>query len=393
MPADFSRTMRSLSADRSGSLIAGISLVAILLAVWTYWAIVARLSIYAVSAGARVEMGSGTQPVQSLYSGRISANYLVPGRKVERGDTLVELDSGEQRMQLAEEQSQRSSISQELDTLRQQITAEKGALEQQGAAAQTSIREAEAKLQEAMAQAGYANLDADRRSKLFKAGLGTELDSARATAEAKRQQAVVEGLRLTAGRLRQENEAKQNERISQIDGLEREAAQITGLKSKQGATLERLNSEVGSRRIVAGVDGTVGEAAPLRPGAVISVGERLGSIVPSGRLIVVAHYNPATAAGRVHPGQRARLRLDGFPWTQYGTLAATVTRVSNEVRDGTMRVDLAPSPGSRFPLRYGLPGSTEIEIEQVSPAMLLLRETGELLTFHSKIPAADGEHK
>ena len=48
----------------------------------------------------------------------------------------------------------------------------------------------------------------------------------------------------------------------------------------------------------------------------------------------------------------ARLRLDSFPWTQYGSLATTVSRVASEVRDGRVRVELtvASEPPARLPL-------------------------------------------
>src|SRR5262249_58464419 len=80
--------------------------------------------------------------------------------------------------------------------------------------------------------------------------------------------------------------------------------------------------------------GRLGEAAVLRAGSVIQPGQRLGVIVPSGRLIAVAQFAPSSAIGRVRPGQQARLRLDGLPWAQYGTVDASVPRVANEIRDG-----------------------------------------------------------
>ena len=39
---------------------------------------------------------------------------------------------------------------------------------------------------------------------------------------------------------------------------------------------------------------------------------------------------PVAVVGRIRPGQPARLRLEGFPWTQYGTVAATVAEHLNE---------------------------------------------------------------
>ena len=52
------------------------------------------------------------------------------------------------------------------------------------------------------------------------------------------------------------------------------------------------------------------------------------------------------------------------------------------MRDGNVRVELSvqPDADSRIPLQHGLPGSVEIEIERASPATLVLRAAGKLLT-------------
>ena len=79
----------------------------------------------------------------------------------------------------------------------------------------------------------------------------------------------------------------------------------------------------------------------------------------------MAEFLPAVALGRVRAGQPARLRLDSFPWTQYGSLATTVSRVASEVRDGRVRVELtvASQPTARLPLQHGLRGTVEVEVE------------------------------
>lgn len=81
--------------------------------------------------------------------------------------------------------------------------------------------------------------------------------------------------------------------------------------------------------------------------------------------------------------------MDGFPWTEYGTLTATVTEVATELRDGKARIELSvqTSPAPRIPLQHGLPGRAEIEIERVSPATLVLRAAGRLRD-HRPTPAA-----
>jgi membrane fusion protein (multidrug efflux system) len=114
---------------------------------------------------------------------------------------------------------------------------------------------------------------------------------------------------------------------------------------------------------------------------VIKAADRVGVIVPPGTPHAVGLF-PAAAVGRIHPGQPARLRLEGFAWTQYGTLGATVQALGNEAKDGLVRVELSLDPDltSRIPREHGLPGTVEVEIERISPAVLVLRAAGHLFT-------------
>jgi len=161
-------------------------------------------------------------------------------------------------------------------------------------------------------------------------------------------------------------------------------SELNKLRSDQataGVTIQRLEEEVDRRWIRAPVDGKLGEVAPLRIGMVVHEGEKLAAVVPAGKLRVVANFDPPAALGRIRPGQHARLRLEGFPWAQYGSVAATITNVASEIRDGSIRVELAldAHSDSRIPLQHGLPGSVEVEIETLSPANLVLRTAGSLL--------------
>jgi membrane fusion protein (multidrug efflux system) len=110
--------------------------------------------------------------------------------------------------------------------------------------------------------------------------------------------------------------------------------------------------------------------------------------MPTGKLRVVAEFAPEAAFGRIRPGQPARMRLDGFPWLQFGTISATVDSVAGETRAGRVRVELEvlADPTSAIPLQHGLPGTVEIEVERVLPAKLALRIAGKIAT--SALPSA-----
>jgi membrane fusion protein, adhesin transport system len=76
------------------------------------------------------------------------------------------------------------------------------------------------------------------------------------------------------------------------------------------------------------------------------------------------------------------MRLDGFPWAQYGSIDATVSRVATEIRNSAVRVEFAPA-GTGNPtdiMQHGIPGVIEVAVEQTAPASLVLRAAGLLLS-------------
>jgi membrane fusion protein (multidrug efflux system) len=189
-------------------------------------------------------------------------------------------------------------------------------------------------------------------------------------------------LEAAAGHVPQEQAARNREREVRIARLQGEIAALESQRATQQADTERLSYEIDRRRIRAPADGRIGEAINLQVGAVVPEGARLASIVPAGRLLVVAHYPAQAAFGRIRPGQPATLRLSGFPWAEFGTVSANVTHVAQEVRDGKVRVELALSEGSSFrgTLAHGMPGTLEVAVERVSPLGLTLRAAGLWLT-------------
>src|SRR5690606_195816 len=125
-------------------------------------------------------------------------------------------------------------------------------------------------------------------------------------------------------RLELSRQQEGSDRRAGLDALAREQARLDGEIAATAAVIARLEHDIGRRTVTAPLAGRVGELAELRAGAFVAAGDRLGAIVPDGALRAVAYFDPAVAAGRIAPGQRARLRLDGFPWTRYGSIPATV---------------------------------------------------------------------
>jgi multidrug resistance efflux pump len=374
--------MSSLTADGFRRSLVGMLLAAVLLSAWAAWFFLARVTLYEVSAAARLEVSEAAHPVEAPVAGRVRATHLVLGQEVQGGDVLVELEVDTQRLQLEEERSRLAALAPQPAELRAEITAEEAAQREDQQAGQVALDQARARYREAAAAAQLSGQEAERMARLLARAFVAELDSLRAKAEARKSREAADALRLEVSRLEWNLRTRGSDRRARLQRLRREATQLEGQIAATHAAIERLEYEVERRYIRAPVAGRLGEVATLQVGTVLREGARVGAVVPPGMLKVMADFLPPAALGRIQPGQPARLRLEGFPWTQYGAVSAAVASVANEVRDGQVRVELAVRPDAAppIPLQHGLPGTAEVEVDHVSPAMLVLRTAGLLVT-------------
>jgi multidrug resistance efflux pump len=381
MSIPFSRSMQSLAADGFCYSLLGMLLAAALLSAWTVWLFIARVRLYEVSTGARLEVSEAAYPVEAQVAGRVGATHLILGQEVQGGDVLVELDVGTQRLQLEEERARLAALASQPAELRSEIKAEEAAKHEDQQAGRIALAQARTRYREAEATAQLRVQEAKRIGFLYARAAAAELEFLRATAEVRKNEETINALRLEVGRLERDLQMRVNDRQTRLQRLKLYVTQLEGQIAVTRATSERLEYEIERRYIRAPVAGRLGEVATLQVGTWVREGARLGAVVPPGTLKVMADFLPSAAIGRIQAGQPARLRLEGFPWTQYGAISATVASVASEVRDGRVRVELAlrPNLASPIPLQHGLPGTVEVEVDRVSPAILVLRTAGQLL--------------
>lgn len=381
MPSPFSRTTRSLNAESFRLSTTGLFIVAAVLGGWLWWFVAARVTLYETTGQARLEVDQEARPIEAAVSGRVVKTNLKLGRAVQAGEVLVELEASAQRLQLAEEEARSAAVSAQLAALRDQTTAEKQVQSETRQSVPVALDESRAKYDEAVAVIRAAEEEAKRLAKLQAEGLVPEMDVIRAKAEAEKRRAAAESLRLAVNRQDKDLRAKDSGQQAVLENLNRDAAVLTGEIKTRAATSERLKHEIELRVVRAPAAGQLGETANLQPGQFVREGDKLGAIVPDGKLRAIAEFQPESALGRIRNGQPARLRLDGFPWTEYGQLRATVHSVASEPRSGHVRVELLVQPESAplIPLQHGLPGKVEVEVEKVSPAELVLRAVGRAL--------------
>lgn len=384
MANSFHRVSQSLRLDKGLWSFTAILIALTLVAAWLVWAFRARVTHYEVSDSARLEVNGAAYPVQADVPGRLLVSKLVLGKEVHTGDILLELESKDEQLSLEQERIHRASLEPQFAALRSQMQSEDSGRLDDRKVLTVSTSGAQAQYREAEAQAKLAQQEAARADRLHAAGLISEADAQRTDADAQSKRAAADNMKAAISRLQPELRVRERDREVRLDQVTADITKLQAEAAASSANIKRLEYEIERRRLRAPITGTLSECATVRAGAYITEGQQVGVIVPRRKLEVVAEFSPAAALGKLHPGQPAIVRLDGFPWAQFGTLSAKVSRVAGEIRDGKVRVELAVNTAShsRIPFQHGLPGSVEVEVERTSPAMLLLRSAGEALGAH-----------
>lgn len=390
MPTAFSQTLSDLAADqrRHSWLLAGLVVVGVLLGAWIAWFMLARVPVYAVSDTARIQASAEIHPVDVLISGRVTAVHLPLGAAVRAGQPLLELDTADVRLRLDAARAEESGLQAQIEALEAELAAREQALAEAASVGRVSVSEAAALRKESESLAGLAAREQERTEKLHAAGVvpEAEFDRVQASLEQSRAGAAARAQRMTVleGQTRRELAERRAENASL-------ARVLAGLRANLEAAVvnvRRLEEELDRHTVRAPVAGRLGNVRAPQVGSVVQVGQSVAVVAPEGALGIMADFHPSEAVGRIRAGQPARMRVSGFLWTQYGMLTAQVSAISSEVTDGRIRVELAlsPDPDSAIPLKHGLTGTVEIELEEISPAVLALRSAGQLLAGESPAP-------
>jgi membrane fusion protein (multidrug efflux system) len=390
MPTAFSRTLRSLENDRLRwswrVALFGVALIA----AWSTWFALARVSTYAASSQARVVVDHAVYPIVSEVDGRVVALHAGLDDRVEQGDVLLELDPSHEKLELDEERQRAASATAESHRARQEIEALERGLDQMNQAGEKGLREAELEKQRLELARKIAVIEADRLASLRDSGNASELTVLKARAEADKADLSMQSQDVAIERIRLEQSRGASDRQAALASLRRTLEKSEGEIAISKAAVARLEHDIERRKVRAPAAGVVGEIAALSAGSHVRAGDRMGAVVSPGVLKVDARFAPAAVLGRVQVGDVGVLRLAGFPWLEYGAPEVVVERIASEARDGEIQVELAfvDAMRSKIPLEHGLPGSVEIRVGRSSPAELVLASVGKLFgSRDAKSPA------
>jgi multidrug resistance efflux pump len=373
----FARTWRLLAIEKLRSSAGAIPALVVLFGAWLVWLSVGKISIYATSQKARMEAERYPEPIQAAVDGVAVSCNISLGQRVRDGEVLARLNAQQYELQLAEAQANMKADLGAIDALRQETVAQQRAREAIAQLVNASARAGHAKVAVSQTTERFQQKEADVLRELSEKDLASKLDELKAERENATSRAQVRATSAQAAQDTSLQQATLFDRDVQIAALTKLLSDAQSRVDVLRSTIDTINFQIEGRLIRAHADGTLADIIPCTPGMTITTQQRLATLLPDSEVRVVSSFKPEDTIGRVKPGQVAILRIDNYPWTQFGTVGATVDRIGSEPRDGLVRVELRVTRvNPSIPIVHGLTAIAEIQVERISPLQLLLRTIG-----------------
>src|SRR5580704_17128588 len=240
-------------------------------------------------------------------SGHIAA--ILPGDNtlVRTGDVIVRIDDGDYRIAV--------------DAARTKIATQQATIERIGrqvAAQVSAVEQAQANLASAEAGRKRADLDYDRQQTLSNKGYAS-----RATfeqSEAGRDQGLA-GVNAAQAAI---NAARDNVEVTKAQQAEAQA-QLAELKT----SLAKAERDLDFTFVRAPVDGTFSNRL-VNTGDFITVGQRLGNVVPLDEVFIAANYKE-TQLNRIRPGQPVTIAVDAYGHRKFKGIVESISPAAGSV--------------------------------------------------------------
>jgi membrane fusion protein, multidrug efflux system len=249
-------------------------------------------------------------PLSAKVEGYIRDVAVGDFQRVKAGDLLVQIEDDDYKARVAQAEAAVAGAEAAIDNLKSHKAQQ-----------HAQITQAESAVMATQADVERTQLEEVRQRELVTSTYGTKQ---------RLEQAVADQKRLKATLLRSEAELEGQRR--QMAVLDTQELQLRAELKAKRAALDLAKITLGYTRIVAPVDGMVGERG-VRAGQYVRPGMQVISVVPLDSVWVMANYKE-TQLTRVALGQTASITVDSFPGT-------TIQGVVDSV---------APASGSQFSL-------------------------------------------
>ena len=283
------------------------------------YAAAAKIDEVVVATGSLQAIGA-SRPIMSPSAGVVSQIYAKEGQSVKAGEPLLRFDP---------EVNQNRKV-----TLEEQIRLERKRFDEQERAFSAREQSLQARMRSQQASLETERVILTQIEPLAKEGgiqmvqiLQQSNKIQELTSEIAQSEANVREVQAELVRLRQES-------LRNISDLERQL-----VETKKALEYEVLRAPVG---------GMVFELKPSSPGYAATANETLLKVVPRGTLEAKVYLNNRDV-GFAKPGQEAQVRVDAFPFTQFGAIPGRLKTVGTDALPPDQQ-----NPQARFPAYVSL---------------------------------------
>lgn len=302
-------------------------------------------------------------PVRAVSSDIIQAVKVKEGQQVEKGDILFELNAA--HLQTEVNRQERQAQLKRVNLNRATTAANQGQ--------KARINEALVELARQKDNIKSAQRDANRLGRLI--GAIPRQDYEHALDKVRDSQ---KNIAIQQQKIQQLKQDYQSEKLTQLSQLRDELSNDEG-------ELNQTRDLLKKQTITASVAGTVYNLNVNLGKGTLQSGEELLSILPNGKEPLLEVDLPSQYRGFVDEGMKAKVKIDAFPYQEFGTVDGTVVYVSPNVvsRDNNSGKKVFPTKikldkfvlkvrGEYKMLTPGMSGTGEIVMRQKSVLSLLL---------------------
>ncbi|WP_434713595.1 HlyD family type I secretion periplasmic adaptor subunit (plasmid) [Rhizobium sp. YTUHZ045] len=336
------------------------------------WAYVGRIDIIATAQG-KIQPVGRVKVVQPLYGGKVVVLPPPNGTEVHRGEVLFQLDPTEASADEKDAEAALSSVQAEATRRRAALAAatatevnrsarinweadvpeklrrredailssELGQLDASLTSLRSQMRQKEGErdhLQDTLdEQASLVDTLQQRvamRNTLVgeNAGPMASVIDATETLKTQRTQLAIQkgefadaaaGIDILGAEIEKTRSAFISDQTEKLGDAERQAEDLEQRLAKSRAELAQMT-------VRSPIDGVVQASVISTEGQVVTAGEEVLRVVPGGAALELEVYVPNRDIGFVHVGQSAVVKLDAFPFTEYGTVPATITKIATD---------------------------------------------------------------
>lgn len=363
---EIQQTPPNKTARRIGQSIILLFIIGIL------WATIGKVDVMAVAEG-KIIPSSYSKHIQPLDKGVISHIYVREGQVVKKGEKLVALDKtltaadqnrltntmnasqlDQQRLnqfiQLLEGKSKTLSLpvkkngnnnsealfnqNQLLQQQWQQYQAQRGSLDSSKNAKQAELETVEAQIEQLRQTLPIVTQRAANYEKLLSTNMVAKDEYLKIEQERIEQQQTQQALYAQKRQLQASlQEIDKNSSALKAETLAMAYQQLAETSEHIKALQEELAkaTDTNAKQILyAPVDGVVQEMKINTIGGVVLEAEDLMTIVPSNEVLEVQAFIDNKDIGFIAPGMPAEIKVQTFPFTQYGVINATVKTVTDD---------------------------------------------------------------